>query len=101
MDEKSLEILEFHRVREMLASFTSFSASRELALNLQPASDYEPISLWLQQSAEARHLLSLEPDFSTGGVADIREAVRMAARSKILEPQTLVEIQQTLTAARQ
>ena len=70
MDDKSLEILEFHRVREILAGFTSFSASRELAINLHPISDFESISLWLRQSAEARQLLSLESDFSIGGVID-------------------------------
>jgi len=98
MDDKSLEILEFPRIREILAGFTSFLASRELAINLQPFSDYEHISLLLRQSAEARYLLSLEPGFSIRGVLDIREAVKMAARGKILEPQSLMEIQQTLAA---
>ncbi len=101
MDDKSIEILEFPRVREILAGFTSFSTSRQLALELQPFSDYERISMLLRQSAEARRLLSLEPDFSIGGVTDVREAVKLAARSKILEPQTLLDIQQTLAATRQ
>ncbi|MFC1865051.1 endonuclease MutS2, partial [Chloroflexota bacterium] len=98
MDDKSLEILEFPRIKEILAGFTSFQASHELALDLQPLSDYEQVSLLLKQSAEARYLLSLEPGFSIGGVIDIREAVKMAARGKILEPVSLVEIQQTLAA---
>ena len=59
MDDKSLEILEFPRIREILAGFTEFSASHELALEIQPLSDYEQISLLLRQSAEARRLLSV------------------------------------------
>jgi len=98
VDDKSLELLEFHRIREILAGFTAFSASHELAISIQPLSDYEQISLLLRQSAEARRLLSLEPDFSIGAVSDIRSAVMMAARGKILEPQNLIEIQQTLAA---
>lgn len=98
MDDKSLEMLEFPQIREILAGFTSFSVSRELAINLQPISDYERVSLLLRQSAEARHFLSLEPDFSIGKVVDIREDVKMAARGKVLEPQSLVEIQETLAA---
>ena len=98
MDDKSLEILEFPRIREILAGFTVFSASRELAIDIQPLADYEQISLLLGQSAEARRLLSLEPDFSIGAVFDIREAVTLAARGKILEPRTLVKIQQTIAA---
>ena len=34
MDAKSLEMLEFHRVREIIAGYTSFPASQALALNL-------------------------------------------------------------------
>ena len=98
MDDKSLEILEVPRIREILAGFTSFSASHELAINLQPLSAYEQVSLLLRQSAEARHLLSVEPDFSIGGVVDIREAVKMAALGKMLEPRALLEIQGTIAA---
>ncbi|MFQ5826045.1 MAG: endonuclease MutS2, partial [Dehalococcoidia bacterium] len=85
---------------EILAGYTSFSASRQLALSLKPSSDPELVWRQLQQSSEARHLLSLEPHFSIGGVLDVREAVKMAARGKVLEPQTLVDIQSTLAAAR-
>jgi len=101
LDSKSLEMLDFRQISEIVAGFTSFSASRELALNLQPLSDYEQIFLLLGQSAEARHLLSLEPAFSIGETFDIREAVKIAAWGKVLEPQGLLEIQQTLTAMRQ
>ncbi len=101
MDDKSLELLEFQRVRGILADFTSFSASRELAISLQPLTDYEQISLLLKQSTEARHLISIEPGFSIGRVLDIREAAAMAARGKVLEPETLVEVRQTLAAIHQ
>ena len=50
-------------MREILAGFTSFSTSRELALGLAPLPDEEDIRLRLRQSAEARRLLSLSPDF--------------------------------------
>jgi DNA mismatch repair protein MutS2 len=98
MDSKTLEILEFPRVREILAEYTSFSASREQALRLQPSSDFEKVSLLLGQSAEARRLLSLEPGFSIGGVVDVCETVKMAARGKVLESVSLVEIRDTVIA---
>jgi len=100
VDEKSLEMLEFPKAREILAGFTSFSASRHLALNLQPSSNPTLISQLLRQSAEARRLLSLEPDFSITGALDVRESARMAARGKVLEPQFLLDIQATLAASR-
>jgi DNA mismatch repair protein MutS2 len=98
MDDKSLEMLEFSRIREILAGFTSFSVSRELAIVLKPQHNYEQISLWLRQTAEARELLELDKGFSIGGTLDIRETVKMAALESVLEPQSLLEIQQTLAA---
>ncbi|MFH1640001.1 MAG: endonuclease MutS2 [Chloroflexota bacterium] len=100
MDEKSLEILEFPRVREILSGFTSFSAAKELALGLQPCGDGELIARLLGEVAEARHLLSLEPGFSTGDIQDVREMVEMAAKGKVLEPSVLVSIQKTTASAR-
>jgi DNA mismatch repair protein MutS2 len=101
MDNKSIEILEFPQIKSILAGYTSFSASRNLALALEPLADYDQVSLRLRQSAEARRLLSMDSDFSIGGVADVREKVGLAAREGILDPMSLVEIQQTLAAMRQ
>lgn len=100
MDEKSLEILEFPEIKRRLAECTSFSASREMALGLKPVADYQTISLWLKQSAEARRLLSLNPTFVLGQASDIRETVRAAALGKVLEPMSLIECRQTLAAIR-
>ena len=100
MGDRNLELLEFHKIREILAGFASFSASRELAVDLAPLSNEEDVRLRLSQSAEARRLLSLSPDFHIGEVVDIREMVKMAARGKVLDPKSLLEIRKTLAAAR-
>jgi len=99
LGDRDLELLEFHKIREILAGFTSFSASRELAINLVPLSDEEKVRPRLKESAEARRLLSLNPDTHIGEVTDIRETVKMAALGKVLPPQSLLEIQKTLSAA--
>ncbi len=101
MDEKSLEILGFPQIRQILARFTSFSASRELALELRPSPDFQQVSLRLRQSAEARHLLATDPDFAMGAVTDVRQVADMASKGKMLEPQTLVEIGRTLASIHQ
>ena len=101
MDEKSLEMLEFPRIREILAGYTRFIISRELALNLKPGTDYEKVSLLLQQTAEARQLLVLDRGFSAGEIPDIREMLKMASLQSVLEPQSLLEIQQALSSLHQ
>jgi DNA mismatch repair protein MutS2 len=100
LDQTSLELLEFPKVREILASFTSFSASRELALNLMPSAEPQLVSLLLRQSAEARRLLALNPGFSIGSIVDVSAEVEMASRGKILAPSTLVNVKDSLQAAR-
>ncbi len=100
MDEKSLELLEFPKVLEILAGFTYFSASKHLALNLKPSLDPELVSRSLSQSREVRLLLSLRPNFSIGGALDVRELARMAAIGKVLEPRDLIDIQGTLETTR-
>ncbi|MBN1644275.1 MAG: hypothetical protein JW856_05620, partial [Dehalococcoidales bacterium] len=100
MDAKSLEMLEFHKVREILAGYTSFSTSREMALALGPVSDYKQISLLFKQTSGARQVLATEPDFQIGEIADIREAVGLAARGKILEPTILAGIVKALANIR-
>jgi DNA mismatch repair protein MutS2 len=99
LDDRDLELLEFHKIREIVAGYTSFSASRELALNLVPLSDEEEVRLRLSQSTEARRLLSLSPDTHIGEVRDIREMAKMAARGKVLDSQSLLDIQETLDSA--
>jgi len=98
MDDKSLEMLEFHKIREILAGYTSFSASRGQALSLQPRQDYEQITLLLSQTAEARQLLALERGFSIGSVADIREKANLAAMEGVLDAMSLLEVHQTIAA---
>lgn len=98
MDDKSLEMLEFPRIREILAEYTRFVMSRELALGLKPDIDYEKVSLRLQQTAEARQLLALDKGFATGEIPDIRETLKMASLQSVLEPQSLLEVQQALSS---
>ncbi|MCX7912139.1 MAG: endonuclease MutS2 [Dehalococcoidales bacterium] len=98
MDEKSLEMLEFSRIKEILADHTSFSAGRELALALAPEHDDGLIHLRLKQTAEARRLLDIEPGFTIKSISDIREKVRLASLSAIIDPSGLLEIQRTLSS---
>ncbi len=98
MDNKSLEMLEFSKVREILAGFTSFPISHELAMNLEPSTEIEEVSNSLKQSAEARYILSLIPNFSVGTVVDIRKALAMAEKEKTLDPQTLLHVRATVAA---
>ncbi len=100
MHRKSLEMLEFPKVKEILAGFTSFEASHELALALTPATDIDEVTRRLERAVEARGLLRLDPSFSLQDAVDVRQGVGLAARGKVLEAVSLLQIQHTMAAAR-
>jgi len=89
-------MLEFPRIREIIASYVSFSVSRELALSLQPKSSYGEVKLLLDRVTEARYLLSVYPDIDASGAQDVRREVAIAARGGVLAPAVLLQIGKSL-----
>ena len=72
MNRHALDVLEFAAICERLAERTSFSASRELALALEPVAQASTVYLLQAETAEARRLLErMPPRFS--GAHDVRE----------------------------
>ncbi|MEN8614467.1 endonuclease MutS2 [Dehalogenimonas sp. THU2] len=100
MFEKDLDLLEFPRVRDIIAGHCAFSGSRSLALSLEPSTDIDFIKARLEESAEARKVLELEPGFSVYGLTDISEETRYASLGRVLEPKILSEIRSSLAILR-
>lgn len=100
MDEKSLHVLEYSKIRERLRAFCDFSASMELAGQLEPTNSYDLAISRLAETTEARKLLSVQ-DVSIGASHDIRQAADLAARSGVLDPQALLDVKSTLIASRE
>ena len=100
MHQKTLELIEYPKIKQKLAEYAAFGASAELALALQPGNDVEEIRERLRFTREARLLLSLNPDIRIGGVRDVRAAAERASRSYVLNIEEIVEIKDTLVAAR-
>ncbi|GAB4550958.1 MAG: endonuclease MutS2 [Anaerolineales bacterium] len=100
MDPKTLNVLEYPKVLERLAAHCDFSASKELARALEPTTSYDLALARLQETTEARHLLSVH-DVGIGGAHDIREKVELARRGGVLEPVDLLDVKSTLIACRQ
>jgi len=100
MDNKDLELLEFPRIRDIIAGYCSFSLSREAALGLTPSSDFAEVEARLAESSEARHLLEAEPSIGVSGIEDVTSVVIAAGRGKILDPQSLNAVRVTLEVLR-
>ncbi|HEX9989310.1 MAG TPA: Smr/MutS family protein [Chloroflexia bacterium] len=100
MNEKTLHTLEFNKVRERLATYTSFSAGRTLALELEPVTDIAQVRRAQRITTESARLLSLRPDVTIGGARDVRELVRRAELGSVLDPTDILAIFDTLRASR-
>ncbi|MGD9142786.1 MAG: endonuclease MutS2 [Dehalococcoidia bacterium] len=101
MDNKSLEMLEFPRIREIIAGYTTFAISHELALLMEPRTNRDEVMLLLDRTAEAQQLLTLDGGFTAGEIGDIREMLKMASLESVLEPLSLLEIQKALSSLHQ
>jgi DNA mismatch repair protein MutS2 len=97
---QTLTTLEFPKIRAQLARHTAFSASRELALALEPSTLLAEVRRSLALTSEARALLDDFPETSVGGVRDVRRAAQHAARGGLLDGVSLLEMAGTLAATR-
>lgn len=100
MEPFAIHPLEFDRVRAQLAAHTAFSASRELALALEPSADAEVVRALTQETTEARMLLDQQPQLGVGGARDMRPVARTARIGGMVQPLEFLELRTTLLSAR-
>ncbi len=98
MDARSIALLEFPQVRDRLAEHTSFDPSRRLAEALVPSSDPVIVGRGLDETDQARALLSERPGVGIGGAKDIEPLVGRAVRGGRLEPLQFIDVVDTLDA---
>jgi DNA mismatch repair protein MutS2 len=95
-----LDVLEFTRVRELLAERCQFSLSVERAFELGPTHRADVVRYLLDVTGEAVALLERRPEFTVGGVKDIRDEIERAAIGSMLPPSDLLDVLDTVAAAR-
>ena len=100
MDEKYLLTIEYLQIIEQLVTHTDFSASRELALSLRPSTDVSVVRHMIQETTEAKSLLSTHTDVTVGGAHDVRPLTQRAALGSTLQPPELLDIRSTLISGR-
>lgn len=100
MDEKTLRILEFDKVRKILAGYTSFSAGTDLALVLKPTSDLFEAQRRQAETREALAMFETHSSITIGGARDVRRAVDNAEHGFTLLAEDFQAIKSTIVAAR-
>src|SRR5437773_839194 len=96
MDAHTLELLEFHKVRELLAGYGACSLGKELARQVEPSTDAEKIRADLALVAEMVEALGQGQTPPFGGLHDVRLLARRAAIGAMLSAEQLLEVADTL-----
>ncbi|MCL6580524.1 MAG: endonuclease MutS2, partial [Firmicutes bacterium] len=99
MNERTLEVLEFDKVRQLLAEETSFPPGRDAALALMPSTDRGEVERRLRETSEARSLLDSGQGIPLGGLRDVRAVLDRARAGGLIEPAELLDIAQTCEGA--
>ena len=85
MNPRTLRVLEYHKIRSMLAEYTSFSLGAERVRWLEPSASLETVERWQEETAQAVDLLNREPAVPLG---DCRISPLKCGRRKLVRPLT-------------
>jgi DNA mismatch repair protein MutS2 len=96
MDAHSLELLEFNKVRELLAGYAACSLGKELARQVEPDADAEKIRRELRLVTEMVEALGEGQTPPFGGLHNIRLLTRRAAIGSMLTAEQLLQVADTL-----
>src|SRR5882757_3353770 len=98
MDAHTLDLLEYDKVRALLAEYAVTSIGKELALAVEPGTEIERIRGELALVTEMVDALQTGQSPPFGGIHDVRLLVRRAAIGTMLTAEQLLLIADTLTA---
>lgn len=100
MNRKSLHIIEFDKIRELLSACTSTDGGRELALSLEPDCDIDEVRYRQTLTTEAKEILNEKGRPSLGEVRDVISAAERADKGALLSMRELLGCAATLRCAR-
>lgn len=101
MNDHALRVLEYDKVREIVARFALSEPGRTRVLSLLPSADAEMAAKRLAETRELFGILLAGEDPPLDGIRDIGPAVdRLAAPGAMLSPAELLDIASTLGAGR-
>ena len=99
MEKESYKVLDYEKIREMIAARAGSSLGKERARSLQPSTDYAEVEEQLEQTAEAVRIHAVtSPPF--GGIRDLRPLLKKIHMGAVLTLEELVDIRSTLYAMR-
>ena len=100
MDERSLRVLEFYKVRELIKKYARTQGGKAKIDKLMPYSTVYEINNKLEETDEALEILITKGNPPLEGLHDIHEGIARAKKGGTLLPEALLKIGGMLRAAR-
>jgi DNA mismatch repair protein MutS2 len=97
MDSHTLQLLEFHKIRELAAGYSTCTLGKDLAMLTEPLTDADAIRTEQKLVTEMVEALAAGQSPPMTGLRDVRMTARRAAIGAALGADQLLEIAETLT----
>ncbi len=99
MNEKSLKILEYHKILDQLTEYASTEPGKALCRSLAPSCSLEEIRQNQAQTTDALARVRLKGSLSFGGVKDVRASMKRLEIGGTLSIPELLAVSSLLTVA--
>lgn len=100
VNEKSLRVLEYFKIKDQIKKYTSTSAAKKLIEELEPYGSLYEVKEHIEETKEAFELLMKKGSPPFEGAWDVEEAVGMAGKGFSLVPGQLLKVASMLRCAR-
>jgi len=101
MDEHTLKVLEFDKIRNLLSDFCLSDLGKQVCQELFPSLDKEIIQRNLRATSELKEILLFEDEFPLSAIKDVRPYLnKLKSGGTFLEPKELLDLSETLTVSK-
>lgn len=100
MNEKSLRVLEYNKIIDLLKKKASSSLGLKYIESLVPNTDFVEVKSMLEETSEAQSIIIKRGSVGLDGIHDIEDKVKRAYIGASLDPGSLIMIADTLRVAR-
>lgn len=96
MDERSLRVLEWKKIKSIIAELASFSLGKEMVMALEPTTNYHEVVASLNLTTQALNLLWKHSEPPFGGANDVSAVLKRAQIGGVLDGGELLQVARLL-----
>ncbi|WHZ01952.1 endonuclease MutS2 [Neobacillus sp. YX16] len=101
MQERTLKVLEFTKVRDQLIEHAASSLGIDKLKRLVPSTDFEEVVELQAETDEASTVLRIKGNIPLSGIHDIRAHIKRSVIGGVLSSHELIQVASTIRASRQ